>query len=165
MAIERRGSVVIQKAGTVPSGVPLGTGSSPWSGVPGAAPAFLEERAAYRAKEIAMKQDNPIKMKALTRQEGPDGRRLDVDAEFEVDSEQHALTLVEKGLAERLSPAPSPAAEGDTEGDDSSEASEKEWLMQMEPQPYLDKYGPDAKHSAAARAELARRSAKLPASE
>ncbi len=110
-----------------------------------------------------MKKDKPIKMKALTRQEGPDGRRLDVDAEFEVYSEQDALVLVEKGLAERLSPEPEPTAAASEESPEAeSEPDDRPWLMQMEPEAYLEKYGPDAKNSAQARAEIARRSAIIP---
>ena len=101
-----------------------------------------------------------IKMKALTRQEAPDGRRLDKDAEFEVNSEQDALFLVEHRLAERLSP------EAPTEEEEKAAAEEddleKPWTLAMLPGAYLEKYGDEAKHSAHARAVLEREKAGKP---
>lgn len=103
-------------------------------------------------------KDKTIKMQALTRQEAPDGRRLDVDAEFEVNNEQDALLLVEKGLARRLSPEAKPETEA-PEADTSTAPEDEPWTLQREPEAYLETYGPDAKHSAQARAEIARRKA------
>lgn len=106
-----------------------------------------------------MKKDKPIKMQALTRQEAPDGRRLDIDAEFEVHSEQDALLLVEKGLARRLSPEAKAEDESEGAGVDAVAPEDEPWTLQREPDAYLETYGPDAKHSAQARAEIARRKA------
>lgn len=103
-----------------------------------------------------MKDNRPvIKMRALSRFEHPeDGRRLEKEAEFEVHSEQTALTLAEKRLAERLSP------EAPTEEQEAAAAAADEtagpWLLSKTPQQYLDQYGNEAKHSAHAKAVLER---------
>jgi hypothetical protein len=119
---------------------------------------------------VGVEEDSPvnrIEMKALTYQSVPlgnDKAYVDKDGKFFVFSEEEAAARISRRLAERLSPEPEPAAEEATE-ETQSESDDKPWLMQMEPQDYLQKYGPDAKNSAQARAEIARRGDKAPAQE
>lgn len=97
-----------------------------------------------------------IEMKALQYQSVPQGndkQYVDVDGKFFVFSEQEALARVERRLAERLSPE-APSEEEVAKGE--SEDLTKPWPLGMQPGPYLEKYGPDAKHSAHARAVIAR---------
>lgn len=104
-----------------------------------------------------MASKTAIKMKALTRQEGPDSRRLDKDAEFEVFSEQDALVLVEKRLAERISPAAPTEEEAATAQAEEDEAN-GEWKLQLTPEEYIAKY-PDGPNTKLAKAVLAKRKA------
>lgn len=98
-----------------------------------------------------------IEMKALQYQSVPQGNEkqyADTDGKFFVFSEQEALARVERRLAERVSPeAPT---EEEAEAAQVEDDLERPWTLQMLPAPYLEKYGEDAKHSAHARAVLAR---------
>ncbi len=147
-----------------PQGVPLKT-SQPWAGIPGAAPLSIEERAEFRAKERAMVSNGPaIKMRTLTRMEHPeDGRRLEPPgsdgkgADFEVHSELTAFQLVEKRLAERVSPEAATEEEAAAASD--TEDLEKPWTMQVSPETYLERW-PKGDHAAHAKAVLDREKAK-----
>jgi hypothetical protein len=164
MAIKGAGGVVVVRDWARQE-VPLAT-VQPWSGVPGATPFSIEERAEFRAKERAMVSNGPaIKMRTLTRMEHPeDGRRLEPPgsdgkgADFEVHSELTAFQLVEKRLAERVSPEAPTEEEAAAAGE--TEDLEKPWTLAMLPAAYLEKYGDDAKHSAHAKAVLDREKAK-----
>lgn len=102
-----------------------------------------------------MEKDKPIHMMALQRQEAPDGRRLEVDAEFDVYNEQDALVLVEKGLARRLS-APAKDEAEEEEGAKKKAQEDAPWTLQLSPEDYLERF-PDGSHAAQAKAEMARR--------
>lgn len=107
-----------------------------------------------------MAQRPEIKMKALKDFMSNGGGLLRKDAEYVLHSEQEALQHVQKGLGERLSPeAPKEETADEQTAATQTEPEDAPWTMQLEPDAYLAKYGPDGKHSAQAQAELNRRKA------
>lgn len=104
-----------------------------------------------------MAKEPEIEMEALKTHMGPTGGQVRKGSRYTLNSEVQAAEHVRLGIGERLSPAApteeQEAAKAKNEDDD------KPWTLQMEPEPYLNKYGPDAQHSEAARHEIKRRRA------
>lgn len=138
MAEEKHGSVTINRARPTPAGGER----DPWAGV-------------FNRKEPEMATQPEIEMEALKTHLGGTGGQVRKGAPYKVNSEATAAEHVRLGIGERKSPE---AASEEPEGAETEDLT-KPWPLQMQPEPYLEKYGPDAKHSAHARAVIEREKA------
>lgn len=101
-----------------------------------------------------MAKQPEIEMQALKTHLGTSGGQIRVGARYTVHSEATAAEHVRLGIGERLSPE-APTEEEAAAAGEADELSAP-WPLSLTPQQYLDKYGPDAKHSAHARAVIER---------